>query len=1145
MPGAWPGTVYTSAVTVCRTCGHRNPQAARSCAACGSPLDADGRSREERKVVTTLFCDLVEFTSRFDLADPEDVQDTLATYHARVRREIERFGGTVEKFIGDAVMAVYGAPVAHEDDAQRAVFSALRIPPVIEELNETNHDLPLAVRIGIETGVAVVSVGAESSEQGIAIGDVVNTASRLQGVAPIGGILVGEGTYRLTRDLFDYEPLDPVQVKGKAEALPVWVAKAARSRFGTEVQHRSSTPFVGREDELELLKHTFARAAREPSVQLVTLLGEPGVGKSRMLGELFSHLDDQPELVTWRQGRCLPYGEGVTYWALGQIVKAQAGILESDDAGTARAKLSACVEGLVEDGAEHEWLRARLAPLVGLAAPQPDPVEQMESFSAWRRFLEAIASIRPLVIAIEDLHWAHPAMVEFVEHVLEWSAGFPMLIVCTARPEMLQRDPRWGGGMRNSVMVSLAPLSDGETLRLLEHVLAPETGSDVRDLIAERSGGNPLFAEEFARMLDERPEPPGATEAATLSSSAPESLQAIIAARLDTLAPEQKSLVQDASVIGRVFWPSAVAAVGATDPESVRIGLHELAHRELVRPARVSSIQGDTEYAFAHGLIRDVAYGQIPRLARVDKHVAAAEWIERMAAERLSDRAELLAHHYGRALELSRAAGSEAVDALGVSTRRALMMAGENAMTLDVSRATVCFDEVLALLPADHPERASALYFKAEAVKDAGRYEEAERGYREAISAFRAIGDRVGEGAGLTKLANVLWERGASPRAASASPRRWRSSSPNPPASTSPRVSLRGVGPDRRGVVLGRDRLVRPLARAGHQARRRMARVAGLSYRGVARCFLGDMGGLHDLRRALEVAESHGSSREHALALLVRAEVEWATEGPVVALETVREGGDLAERRGLMDMGSGSTRSASGRSSTSGRGTSSSRSRTTSCVGRGRPAATTRPGSRSPGSPRSSCGGAGRPRPPTLRPNRCPLGEHPRRPGPRPGRGRRRARGGPRGSRAGRDPDRRGARARDGGLAGLVPRELPRGPRPGLRRDRRRAARAAADRRREGHRATTRAVPALGQGRDGGGARAPRCRNRAVRTGRRGLDRVRPPARDRDRAARREPLPRRSRRPGAARPRPAGRGDLHRARRRLARSRGTPEGTPR
>jgi len=891
-------------VTVCRTCGHRNPQAAHYCAACGNALDAGGRGREERKVVTILFCDLVEFTSRFDLADPEDVQDTLATYHARVRREIERFGGTVEKFIGDAVMAVYGAPVAHEDDAQRAVFSALRIPPVIQELNETNRDLPLAVRIGIETGVAVVSVGAERSEQGIAIGDVVNTASRLQGVAPIGGILVGEGTHRLTRDLFDYEPLDPVQVKGKAEALPVWVAKAAHSRFGAELHHRPSTPFVGRQDELELLKHTFARAAREPSVQLVTLLGEPGVGKSRMIGELFSHLDDQPDLVAaWRQGRCLPYGEGVTYWALGQIVKAQAGILESDDAPTARAKLSASVEGLVEDGAEHEWLRARLAPLIGLADPQSDAVEQTESFSAWRRFLEAIASIRPLVIAIEDLHWAQPAMVEFVEHVLEWSTGFPMLIVCTARPEMLQRDPRWGGGMRNSVMVSLTPLSDEETLRLLDNVLAPDTGADVRALIAERAGGNPLFAEEFARMLDERSEPAGAGQAATLSINAPESLQAIIAARLDTLAAEQKSLVQDASVIGRVFWPSAVAAVGSTDLESVRAGLHELAHRELVRPVRVSSMHGDTEYAFAHALIRDVAYGQIPRLARVDKHVAAAQWIERMAAERLSDRAELLAHHYGQALELSRAAGSEAVDALGVSTRRALMMAGENAMTLDISRATACFDEVLALLPADHPERASALYFKAEAVKDAGRYEEAEQGYREAISAFRAIGNRVGEGAGITKLANVLWERGAL-----AESRERLAEAVTILESEPPGVDLatcfafvavgRIVSGSFTEAIDWCDRsleLATKLEVGWLESR-------ALSYRGVARCFLGDAGGLHDLRRALGVAESHGSSREHALALLVRAEVEWATEGPVVALETVREGGDLAERRGLLDM---------------------------------------------------------------------------------------------------------------------------------------------------------------------------------------------------------------------------------------------------
>ena len=355
-------------------------------------------------------------------------------------------------------------------------------------------------------------------------------------------------------------------------------------------------------------------------------------------------------------------------------------------------------------------------------------------------------------------------------------------------------------------------------------------------------------------------------------------------------------------MIGRVFWPSAVAAVGATDPESVRLGLHELAHRELVRPVRVSCDPG------RHGVrVRarpDPRRGlrPDPRLGRVDKHVAAAEWIERMAAERLSDRAELLAHHYGQALELSRAAGSEAVDALGASTRRALMMAGENAMTLDVSRATVCFDEVLALLPADHPERASALYFKAEAVKDAGRYEEAERGYREAISAFREIGDRVGEGAGLTKLANVLWERGSLARAASASPRRWRSSSPNPRRRPGHVFRVRGVGPDRRGVVLGRDRLVRPRARAGHQARRRMARVSGAQLPGRGTVLPGGCGRPRPSAAGARGGRGHGSSREHALALLVRAEVEWATEGPVVALETVREGGDLAERRGLMDM---------------------------------------------------------------------------------------------------------------------------------------------------------------------------------------------------------------------------------------------------
>ena len=890
---------------VCRTCGQSNPDDADYCASCGSALAAETGPREERKIVTILFCDMVEFTSRFDQADPEDVRETLATYHRRVRREIERFGGTVEKFIGDAVMAVYGAPVAHEDDARRALLSALRIPPAIEELNESNRDLPLAVRLGIETGVAVVSVGSERSDQGIAIGDVVNTASRLQGAAPIGGILVGEGTHRLTKDLFDYEPLDPVQVKGKAEPQRVWVAKAARSRFGAELQRGLPTPFVGREDELELLKHTFARAAREPSVQLVTLLGEPGVGKSRIIRELFSYLDDQPELVAfWRHGRCLPYGEGVTFWALEEIVKAQAGILESDDGPTARDKLAACIAVLVEEPGEAEWIGSRLAPLIGLAEDQPDGVEQMESFSAWRLFLEAIASQRPLVIAIEDLHWAQAAMIDFISHVLEWSTGYPMLILCSARPELLQRDPQWGGGMRNSVIVSLTPLSDDDTRTLLESIMPRDTAPDLYELIAERAGGNPLFAEEFVRMLEDRSG--GAvvgSDVAVLLDSSPESLDALITARLDTLDIEEKSLLQDASVIGRVFWATAVAEVSGSDVQSVRVGLRDLAQRELVRRSRISSVQGDAEYAFAHALIRDVAYGQIPRLARVDKHVVAAGWIERLAVERVADHAELLAHHYGHALDLSRAAGRESLDELEEATRRALMLAGERSISLDVARATECFDRVLELLPPNHPDRASALFWKAIAAQDAGRYEEAEELYRRSMDAFREGGDRIGEGMSLNRLSNVLWERGAYAESRKHLEESVEILAAEPPG---PELAACYASSASAQILVGAfDEAIELSERALELARRLDAGALisrALSYRGGARCCSGDREGLDDLSRALEVAESIGSSQESALALLIRAEVEWANDGPTVALETVRAGRDLAERRGLMDM---------------------------------------------------------------------------------------------------------------------------------------------------------------------------------------------------------------------------------------------------
>jgi class 3 adenylate cyclase len=356
-------------VPACPSCGEDNADKARFCSACGAALETlPAPAGEERKVVSVLFVDLVGFTARSDHADPEDVRATLRVYHDLLRREIERWGGTVEKFIGDAVMAVFGAPVAHEDDAERAVRATLRVLEAIDELNEERPGLDLAVRGAVNTGEAVVTLGARpETGEGFVTGDVVNVASRLQGMAPVGGVVVGELTYRITRDRIVYEELEPIDVKGKERAIPIWRVVEARSRFGVDIEPGAATPLIGRDRELSLLSGLFERLLSERAPHLVTLSGEPGVGKSRLTREFRTHIDDLRELVRWRQGRCLPYGEGITFWALGEVVKSHAGILENDGAEDAAAKLTVAVEAVVEDARERDWIRARLAPLVGIA----------------------------------------------------------------------------------------------------------------------------------------------------------------------------------------------------------------------------------------------------------------------------------------------------------------------------------------------------------------------------------------------------------------------------------------------------------------------------------------------------------------------------------------------------------------------------------------------------------------------------------------------------------------------------------------------------------------------------------------------------------------------------------------------------------
>ncbi len=644
--------------------------------------------RRERKVVTVLFADLVGFTSRAEQMDPEDVEAELSRYHTQVRGALERLGGTVEKFIGDAVMAVFGAPLAHEDDPERAVRAALAVRDWARAEEE------LDVRIGVNTGEALVKLGSSpEAGEGMVAGDVVNTAARLQAAAPANAILVGEQTYWATRQAIDYQEAGPVQAKGKEKPVPVWLATEARAHAALERLHGAS--LVGRGGELALLSGALDRARQERSAQLVTLVGVPGIGKSRLVYELSRMVDADAEPVTWRQGRCPPYGDGVTFWALGEIVKAQAGILESDPPEEAERKLDAAVG--------DRWVKSHLRPLVGLEASEPGGADlRAEAFAAWRQFFETLAEQRPLVFVVDDLHWADENLLDFVDHLVDWASSVPILVVCTARPELLERRPAWGGGKLNALTISVSPLSDDETDRLLsellEHASMPAA---TRAELLGRAGGNPLYAEQYARILRERGE----------LRELPETVQAIVAARLDLLEPEQKALLQDAAVLGKTFWTGGLAAVSGLDRRTIEELLHGLERRDFVRRERRSTVVEETQYAFLHLLVRDVAYAQLPRAERAGRHRRAAKWIASLG--RPDQHSEMLAHHYLQALELSEAAGLD-TSALAEPARLALRGAGDRAAALyAVEAAERFYDAALRLWPEDDPERADLLYRRA------------------------------------------------------------------------------------------------------------------------------------------------------------------------------------------------------------------------------------------------------------------------------------------------------------------------------------------------------------------------------------------------------------------------------------------------
>lgn len=735
----------------CETCGMQLPTDASFCPSCGSPTQqqvAIETPGEERKVVSVIFADLVGFTASSDGADPEDVRRRVQPFHTAMREVVEGFGGRIEKLMGDGVLAVFGAPIAHEDDAERAVRAALQIQERIEDMAGGSD---LRARAAVGTGEAMVLVEGTADDREGLVGDVVNTASRLQGEAEPGSVLVDEATHRATRRAFHYEERPPVVVRGKSEPLQVWVPLEPIARLGADLEDAGAT-LVGRSTELSLLVDTFGRAVHDQRSQIITITGEPGVGKSRMVRELRRHISDLPDLIRWRQGRCLPYGEGITYWALGEVVKAEAGILETDTPATSLGKLTVSLEPLLPESDERGWINGRLAPLVG--SDHEATSDNKERFAAWHRYLSSLAEQRPTVIVIEDLHWADAHLVEFLADVPEATRGTPLLLVCTARPDFFESHETWGSRQRDALTIRLEPLDEIATAQLLDELLAGEgLDHETRQMVLDRSGGNPLWAQEFVRMLKDR--------TATSDLAIPDTVQAVVASRIDLLDAAAKSVIQAASTVGKSFWMGSVASL-LSDVSEIEESLRELSRRELIRRERNSTVAGEVEFAFTHSVVRDVAYRQTPRAVRADRHHQVARWIEAMAGDRVADRAEVIAHHDAEALRLASATEMQDVSHLVEhaieSHRRAALQAGR----LDLTKKVSHLEAALELSPTVDNRRAWILYDLADAYDGQGSIDIGTKTLLEAIDAFDSVGDHEGWGVAMSDLARYTWVGGES-----------------------------------------------------------------------------------------------------------------------------------------------------------------------------------------------------------------------------------------------------------------------------------------------------------------------------------------------------------------------------------------------
>jgi class 3 adenylate cyclase/tetratricopeptide (TPR) repeat protein len=753
----------------CPSCGAPVDPGDAFCGECAAPLSpgaapavashataprAAAPAVAERRLVSVLFADLVGFTPFAEERDAEDVRDTLTRYFEIASDVISRYGGTVEKFIGDAVMAVWGAPVTREDDAERAVRAAIDLVDAVRALGPT-----IQARAGVLTGEAAVTLGA--TNQGLVAGDLVNTAARLQSVAAPGTVLVGEATQRAASGAITFEPAGEQALKDKILPVPAWRAmRVVAQRGGHGRADLPEPPFVGRDEELRLLKDVIATVGRDRRTRLVSITGPGGIGKSRLAWELEKYVDGISETIFWHRGRSPAYGEGITFWALGEMVRRRCGLVETDEVGVTRERIATAVAEFVERDDDRRWVEPALLTLLGL---EPAPAGGRDVlFAAWRIFFERIAGHGTTILLFEDLQWADTGLLDFIGHLLEWSKNVPLLVVTLARPELFDRRPDWGSETRNLTKLALEPLTDRAMRQLLDGFVPGLPEPAIRAILA-RADGMPLYAVETVRSLvaDGRLERDGDVYRPTgdLGELAvPDTLRSLIASRLDALDPADRSLVADASVLGQSFTVASLTSVSGVEAAVLEPRLRALVRRELFDLEIDPRSPERGQYRFVQSLIREVAYGTLARRERRARHLAAARFFEALGDDEI---AGLLASHYVAAHEAS-ADGAEA-DAVAIQARLALSGAAERAATLGAHDQAVAHLRTAIRITADPGERAGLLLRAGASANAAARHGDAEVLARDAMALAREAGDPTAGGRAAALLGEILIDSGKPP----------------------------------------------------------------------------------------------------------------------------------------------------------------------------------------------------------------------------------------------------------------------------------------------------------------------------------------------------------------------------------------------